>query len=241
MYNCNFRVNNLKPNIVAMARGDVTGDRILDNVYLTGIKTPDSHLIKNITLVIQNGSTGELDSIALSDNVGYNPTLFLGDFTGDRVNDILIGIDSGGSGAITYQYIYSFIDGKVQLLFDFNVYNEEYIYSVTYKDNYKVEVISKKNSERYIIDISTRDASYLNEIYDKNGKLKSPIEGFVNPLSGLYPVDFDSNRVFELLAYQKIAGRYNADSLGYILNTLKFSQNKFVLENQNVAIFGTQI
>jgi len=36
----------------------------------------------------------------------------------------------------------------------------------------------------------------------------------------LYPVDFDGNQVYELLAYQKIAGRYNADALGYVLNTL---------------------
>ena len=241
MYNCYYRESTIKPSIVAYARGDVTGDKIPDNIYLTGIKTLDSPFIQNITLVLQNGSTGEFNSIALSDNAGYNPTLFLGDFTGDRVNDILIGINSGGSGGIMYYYIYSFNKDKVQLLFDFNVYNDQYNYSVTYKDNYKVEVISKENSEKYIIDISTRDAEYLNEIYDKNGKLKSPIEGFVNPLSGLYPVDFDANKVYELLAYQKIAGRYNADSLGYVLNTLKFSNNKFILDNQNVAIFGSQI
>nr|MBK5235848.1 hypothetical protein [Clostridium sp.] len=75
---------------------------------------------------------------------------------------------------------------------------------------------------------------------DENGKLKNPIDGFVNPISGLYPVDFDSNKVYELLAYQKIAGRYNADSLGYVLNTLKWKENVFVLDNQNVAIFGSQ-
>jgi len=241
MYNCYYRESTIKPSIVAYARGDVTGDKIPDNIYLTGIKTPGSPFIQNITLVLQNGSTGEFNSIALSDNAGYNPTLFLGDFTGDHVNDILIGINSGGSGSIMYYYIYSFVKSKVQLLFDFNVYNDQYNYNVTYKDNYKVEVISKENGERYIIDISTRDAEYLNEIYDKNGKLKSPIEGFVNPLSGLFPVDFDANGVYELLAYQKIAGRYNADSLGYVLNTLKFSNNKFILDNQNVAIFGSQI
>jgi hypothetical protein len=89
-----------------------------------------------------------------------------------------------------------------------------------------------------LIDISIRDAEYLNEIYDEKGKLKSPITGFVNPLSGLYPVDFDSNGVYEFLAYQKIAGRYNADSLGYVLNTLAWLDNRFVLQNQNVAIFG---
>lgn len=238
MYNFYFRDNMTYPEIVSYARGDVNGDGIPDNVYLTGIKTPDSPFTQNITLVIQEGMTGGFTSVPLSVNAGYNPTLFLGDFTGDGVNDILIGITSGGSGGIMYYYIYSFINNSIQLLFDFNLYNQQYNYEVTYKDNYKVYVISKDNNKKYIIDISYKDADYLNEIYDKNGKLKSPIAGFVNPLSGLYPVDFDSNGVYELLAYQKIAGRYNADSLGYILNTLKW-KDKFVLVNQNVAIWGT--
>ena len=240
MYNCNFRDEMINPRIVAYARGDVNGDGIPDNVYLTGIKTTDSPFTQNITLVIQNGMTGSFTSVQLSENAGYNPTLFLGDFTGDGVNDILIGITTGGSGGIMYHYIYSFINNTAQLLFDFSLYNEQYKYDVIYKDNYKVDVISKKNNEKYIIDISNKDANYLNEIYDKNGKLKNPITGFVNPLSGLYPVDFDSNGVYELLAYQKIAGRYNADSLGYVLNTLKWKDSMFVLDNQNVAIFGTQ-
>lgn len=237
MYNCYYRADATYPSIVSFMRGDVNGDRIPDNVYLTGIKTPDSPFTQNITLVIQDGRTGRFTRVPLSDNAGYNPRLFLGEFTGDGIADILISIDSGGSGAIMYHYIYSFVNNIVQLLFDFNVYNEEYKYEVTYMDNYKVEVISKNNDRKYIIDISTRDPEYLNEIYDENGKLKTPISGFVNPLSGLYPVDFDSNGVFELLAYQKIAGRYNADALGYVLITLKWKDNNFVLANQYVAIF----
>jgi len=49
-----------------------------------------------------------------------------------------------------------------------------------------------------------------------------------------------SNKVYELLAFQKIAGRYNADSLGYIENILKWENNIFALDNQYVAIFGAQ-
>ncbi|WLR51133.1 VCBS repeat-containing protein [Bacillus tianshenii] len=241
MYQYYSRANMTAPMIVAFARGDVTGDGMPDNVYLTGTKTEDSPFIQNITLLVQDGRTGAATSVPLKENAGYNPTLFLGDFNGNRVADILIRINSGGSGAFTYDYLYSFISNTPQLLFDSNDYNEQYQYEVTYQDNYKVQVISEENNEKYIIDISTRDAEYLNEIYDEDGKLKSPITGFVNPLSGLYPVDFDSNGVFELLAYQKIAGRYNADALGYVLNTLCWKESQFVLTNQNVAIFGVEM
>jgi hypothetical protein len=234
MYNY-YRVD---PSVVSFTRGDVTGDKVPDNVYLTGTKTPDSPFIQNITLVVQDGRTGAYKSVDLSENAGYNPTLFLGDFTGNGVDDILIRIDSGGSGAFTYDYVYSFVNNNPQLLFDFNVYNEQFQYDVNYQDNYKVKVVSKINNLTYLIDISLRDPEYLSEIYNANGKLKSPIEGFVNPLSGLYPVDFDSNGVYELLAYQKIAGRYNADALGYVLNTLAWKNDRFVLPNQNVAIGG---
>ena len=195
MYNYYARTNMNPPKLVSFARGDVTGDRVLDNVYLTGIMTPDSPFIQNITLLVQDGRSGELTSVPLRENAGYNPTVFLGDFTGNGVDDIFISIATGGSGGIMYHYIYSFVDNTAQLLFDFNVYNEQYQYEVTYQDYYKVEVVSMINNKKYIIDISTKVIEYLNEIYDENGKLKSPITGFVNPLSGLYPVDFDSNKV----------------------------------------------
>ena len=238
MYNYYARTNMNPPNLVSFARGDVTGDRVPDNVYLTGIMTPASPFIQNITLLVQDGRSGELTSVPLRENAGYNPTVFLGDFTGNGVDDIFISIATGGSGGIMYHYIYSFVDNTAQLLFDFNVYNEQYQYEVTYQDYYKVEVVSMINNKKYILDISTKGIEYLNEIYDENGKLKSPITGFVNPLSGLYPVDFDSNKRYELLAYQKIAGRYNADSLGFVLNTLAWLGNRFVLQKQNVAILG---
>jgi hypothetical protein len=185
--------------------------------------------------------TGQFYETALKENAGYDPALFLGDFTGDGVLDILISIASGGSGAIMYHYVYSDLNNQTKLLFDFEKYNNEYSYTVTYKDGYVVEVISKKNKTRYLIDISNRGSEYLNEIYYRNGKLKAPISGFVNPLSVLQPVDFNYDRVIELMAFQKIAGRYNADSLGYIQNFLKWDGQKFVLDNQNVAIFGSAL
>lgn len=240
MYNYYFRNYIVRTKIVAYAKGDVNGDRIIDNVYLTAMKSLISPFIENATLVIQDGRTGRFTSIPLNQNSGYSSRLFLGDFTGDGVKEILISIDSGDSDATTYDYIYSFANNVPRLLFDFEEYNDEYKYNVNFKDNYKVEFISQKNNQKYIINISSKDIDYLNKVYNKNEKLKKPIEGFVNPLSGLYPIDFDSDGIYEVLAYQKILGRYNADALGYILNTLTWKNNRFDLDNQNVVIFGVE-
>ncbi|RXT07047.1 VCBS repeat-containing protein [Ammoniphilus sp. CFH 90114] len=225
--------------VVASATGDVNGDNRPDHVYLTGILTTDVSIIQHITLVIQDGATGRSVQIPFKNNMGYNPTLFLGDFTGDGVKDILITIQTGGSGATTYDYLYSYVRNTPRLLFDSDMYNQQYQYEVTYLENYKVQVWSKNNNSQYLIDLSLRDPDYLNEIYESNGKLKNPISGWVDPLSGLYPIDFDSNHVYELLAYQQIAGRYHADSLGYVQNRLKWQNNRFILDLQNVAIFGS--
>lgn len=225
-------------NIYSFVRGDVNGDNIPDSIFLMGNQSLDSPFVQNITLVIQDGITGLTTSILLQFNAGYEPTLFLGDFTGNGVNDILIGFASGGSGGIMYYYIYSYLNSIYRLLFDFNVYNEQFKYLVTYKDNYMVEVFSELNKVRYRLDLSYKGTDYLSEIYNTTGTLTNPIKGFVDPLSGLYPVDFDSNGIYELLAYQKISGRYHADSLGFIQNILKWETNRFTLERQFVAING---
>ena len=41
-----------------------------------------------------------MEQIPLKQNMGYNPTIFLGDFTGNHIEDILVVSDTGGSGGI---------------------------------------------------------------------------------------------------------------------------------------------
>lgn len=103
------RQNDYTSSIYSYAQGDVNGDSLEDQVYLVGQETPDSPYITNITLVIQDGRNNKFHSIPLKTNTGYNPRLFLGDFTGSGTDDILVSMDSGGSGGFGYFYIYSFL------------------------------------------------------------------------------------------------------------------------------------
>ncbi|SES97891.1 hypothetical protein SAMN05660297_01080 [Natronincola peptidivorans] len=220
-------------------QGDVNGDSVPDHIYLTGEKPYglQSPFVTNITLLIQDGRTNMFYPIVPQDNAGYNPTIFLGDFTGNGISEILLSIDSGGSGGYAFYYIYSFINNMPTTIFDHTKFDEEYTYKVNYLDHYQVEV-KGNDSKRYIIDIKYKGKEYLSEIYDADGRLKEPIEGWVNPLGGLYPVDFQRNGIYGLYATQSIAGRYNADGLGYVQTSLEWNGVRFAPFFQTVGIFG---
>ncbi|GEN53624.1 VCBS repeat-containing protein [Halobacillus faecis] len=227
-------------NILSYAKGDVNGDLIPDQVFLVGEKTPDSPYITNITLVIQDGQTSIFYSVPLKTNMGYQPRLFLGDFTGDGVDNILISMDSGGSGGYGYYYLYSFLNNQAQVLFDYETFDEAYEYEVTYQNQYKVEVLNKTLDLSFMIDLSNRDPEYLSDIYNEDGTLKAPLQGSVSGLNTLYPIDFDGDGVYELFAFQRIIGQYNADGLGLVQTPLTWKGNGFVpfFDNQYVAVLG---
>ena len=238
--NNRYRVR--QSEIVSVAYGDVNGDGVTDYVFLTAVKSlnPSSPYVQDITLNIQDGKTNQVYTIPLdeSGNAGYQPTLFLGDFTKDGIMDILISIDSGGSGAFTFNYVYSFINNQAKKLFDFNLYNEQNQYKVEFLDQYKVSVVSSATGEIFLITISGRDPDYLSQIYHEDGSLIKPIQGMADGVSGFYPVDMDRDGVFEIQAYQQISGLYHADSLGYIINTLQWDGEEFAIWQQWLAIFG---
>ncbi|OMP67175.1 spore coat protein [Domibacillus epiphyticus] len=226
--------------VVDVKRGDVTGDAAIDTVYLTADKTPDTPFLQNITLVIRNGRTNQYEKIHLKENAGYNPTIFLGDFTGKKAEDILIVINTGGSGGIINAYVFSFMNGKFHQIFDSALFNEKYKYDVAYKNYWKADVTSFHQKKKYSLDLHYKGEQYLAEIYE-DGILKEPIKGWVAPLSGVYPVDFERDGIYELHTFQNIAGKYSADRLGYMENVLKWNGKEFASDRQSVAIFGEDI
>ena len=157
-------------------------------------KIQDSPYFQNITLIVREGRTNVLNVFPLKENAGYEPTIWFGDFTGDGVNDILVTIQSGGSGAIIFAYVYSYQKGKITKIFDSISFDEQHSYKVQYENNYRASVTSKDPSKRYILDLQYKGTEYLNEIYNQDGTLKQPIEGWVDPISGLFPINISAKR-----------------------------------------------
>jgi len=226
------------PFVVAYQFSDVTGDGIADGIFLIATKLNDSPLLNNMSLVVQNGFTHEISVYHLKKVAGYNPTIWTGDLTGDRVDDILVTVQSGGSGAIVYAYVFSFISGKLGKIFDSIKFHEDRQYEVKYGNFAEVVVTSRNPNMRYILNIQYKGKEYLDEIYNRNGKLKEPIEGWVDPISGIYPIDLAGDGKYSLLTMEQIAGRYHADSLGFVENVLNWNGLAFESVRQQVAING---
>lgn len=235
-----MRINKAMGYVLDFKKGDVNGDGIKDYVYLIGNKPfgDESPARSNIRLMVIDGYTKRKTIIKLKEDSGYDPTLFLGDFTRDKIDDVLISIASGGSGGTVYYYIYTFASDHPRNIFDFEVFDEEFDYDINYLDDYKAEVICKANNKKYILDLTYKGQEYLSEIYNPDGTLKEPIMGWVDPLSGLYPIDFQRDGTYELYAEQLIAGRYHADGLGYVQTSLKWNGKSFVPFYQTVGIPG---
>lgn len=246
IYNHWYQPNRTTSNefVLDMKQGDVTGDGISDQVYLYGHKPdgPSGIFADHITLVIQDGYSQQRTVVPLSNDAGYNAALLLGDFDQNKISDIWISIDSGGSGGYGSFYIYSFAHQMLRLLFDTESYNQQYQFSVQYEDFYKVTVASKQLNLLFTLDISGKGADYLNTYYNENGKLIKPVQGEVLALAALNPIITAENRVsFDLLALQRIIGATNADTLGYVTNLLTWDGNKFVSTRLSVAILGTSL
>ncbi|AEI46366.1 hypothetical protein [Paenibacillus mucilaginosus] len=227
-----------RPVVLDVKQGDVTGDGIPDTVYLYGTKSQEpSGFADGITLVIQDGRTHYRTTVNLRNNAGYGARLFLGDFTGDRTADILVTIDSGGSGGYVYAYLYSFRNHRLRELFDAEKYSRSSKFKVNYENGYKVSVASPQLDVLFTLDISHKGAEYLSPYYREDGELKQPVQGEVLALGALYPMVTDPAGIrYDLMSLQRIIGTYNADTLGYVQNLLTWKGTAFHSSRLSVAI-----
>jgi hypothetical protein len=229
--------------LLDLKQGDVNGDGIIDNVYLYGNKPEGTGIFAdNITLVIQDGNSNQSTTVRLQSNAGYNARLFLGDFSKDNVADILVSIDSGGSGGYGSFYIYSFKNNILLQMFDVEKYNKEYKFIVNYEDFYKVSVGSPSLDLLFTLDISYKGYDYLSQLYHGNGKLKQQVQGEVLSAGALNPIVTNQEGMsYDLLVFQRIIGISNSDTLGYVENLLTWNGTQFISTRLATAILGTKL
>lgn len=232
-------INNKK--VLDYKIGDVNGDGILEQVYLLGYKPfDDSEYVKNISLFIISMNGNENLEVKVSEYGGYGFSLYLGDFTSDNKEDILIRGFSGDSGRYSYSYIFSYNENIYKLIFNGDNFEKEYKYLAKYLDQYKVEVISENLNKKYILDITLKEKGYLENIYDDIGRVKKDEEITVLGIGLLNPINLYMNKKLSLYIQQRIIGQSNADNLGIVQTVLEWNGKEFLPVTQMIGVLGTE-
>ena len=125
-------------------------------------------------------------------------------------------------------------DNRLVKIFDYDQFNASSQYQVTFQDSYQVRVAQINGNRTFTLDISNYREEF-SDLYDSNGRLITPTEGSVLGLGGLNPVDVDHDGILELVALQRIIGRYNAETIGYVRTTLKWSGTNFIPQQVEVV------
>lgn len=221
--------------------GDVTGDGIVDRVYLVGEKTSiEDSLSDNIIIVIQDGKTNQLIRIKLDHASGYNAKIFLGNITCKNKMDILVKIDTGGSGGYILAYLYTITNGQIALLLDSDSFDKISSYEVNFIENFKITVTNIADEQSFTLDVKNHKNDYIKDgIYNKDGTLLKETKGGVLSLGALYPVIEEYNGLFNLLAYQRIIGINNSDNLGAIETYLQWNGEHIEINRINAVITDT--
>ncbi|WP_394235943.1 hypothetical protein [Niallia oryzisoli] len=209
--------------------GDVNGDKISDIIYLIGEKT-ENPFYENIKVIVLDGMTMQWYVIPLDPkySMAYTPWLILGSFTNANRKEMMVNLPVGGSGGLTYYYVISFLTNNAEYILgpeQFMTLSDTLGFEVIYMDHYRVLVKSVKLNQSYTLDISDRKEVYEGTVYDKDGKLLKPLEGFVIDLPHLYPIKIDGSVPYKLEAQHDIAGTSHADRLGSIVLYWKYTGN----------------
>lgn len=216
---------------------DITGDKVKDNVILTGTKTKKSDIyFENLSVIVQNGKSKNFMKLSLGKySGGYRPTVFLGDFNGDKVSDIFVKMPTGGSGGFIDYSIIKLKENNLSVLWNSKRFNSEIDITGKFEDNFMVNLSSKKLNKTFQIDLSSNKLQYIDSnIYDKDGNIKENIEPWMGGFSEITPIDTDKNGTYELIASQRIVGTCNADTLGYLKSQWKWDGKNIKLDTNKV-------
>lgn len=235
-----FNVKNLPQDIYLIDGkvADVNGDTIDDNVYLIGHKSnKDAIFADNLKLLVQDGVSKRETVIDLQNLGGYTASLFIGDFTGDKVNDVLVNAPTGGSGGIVAHVIVNCNGEEPAIIFN-QEDNKGAKFIGSFIDGFKAELVNEATGRSIIVDLSAKKDKYLSSnYYNEDGTVLQAVKPYSYPFSVLEPIDIGRDGVYELRGIQKIVGAYGADAIGNVYSLWKFEDGHWNVKQIEVSSF----
>ncbi len=218
---------NDKMMVISEDKIDVSGNGKKDSIVLKGVPYEEgTKFLKEIQLEI-NASNGKSYKVDL--DPGYSPAIQYVDLNQDGVTDLFISINSGGSGGISYYYLYTLKDFK---LLDLGV-PDPLVINSQFINDYKASITIDETGQSYTFDLRNRANEYERLGLYQHGKLSEPMELMVDPYSTLKPLQMKDKK-YGLMGIQAISGTNHADRIALVEAAWNYENGKWVLKNTNV-------
>lgn len=181
---------------------DITGDNGLDEISLVGYKDNKyEEYSSNIFIVVKDSKTLQTVKLNYEEFEGYDAKLYIADFDGDKINDVLAYSKKERNKDITRNYILSFKDFIVKDIFINNIPDNinisllnDYIINVEY-NNKQIKSILKEEVKRYY----NKEKIYI------NSRLQSKSKNlYISKIKSLSPIDINMDQDFEFIVKYEI-------------------------------------
>ncbi len=214
---------------------DVTGDRKPKDILLVGRKpAANSNFAGDLSIVIHDGPSQKVIVVKLPGVGGYNSKIFVGDFNGDKIDDVLVTIPSGGSGGCVEHRIVTFV-GKPKIIFG-EKENNGIKATGHFIDGFKAVLTEESTKRKAIVDLSNKKKFYIKAgLYNADGRLLHQQEVTVNPFGELDPIDVEPDGTYELRGLQRVIGIFNADTVANIYSIWKYENQQWAIKQIEIA------
>lgn len=230
---------NRKEKILDIKSGDVTGNGVDDEVYITACLNETCKYRSYLTL--KEKISGKVHNIGIDEEY-YKFEIMLESFKDPCKKDIFLRCIGDGYGGHVRGKIFSYEDGRLAEIFDSEVFCEKNKLSAFYKNDYEIEVRNSERNKKYFISIRENYKYYLDFVYDKNGKVKHGKEKVnIGRVFECYPFYKFGSEVSSLSISQKILGQADTDYIADVESIVKWEEEDFMIINQTVNIKGNLI
>jgi hypothetical protein len=236
--------------IIAVQQADVTGDAANDTVFLAGQPLRDNPAFYNlVTVVVRDGKTGKFSTLPqnrIKDYLrGYEPKMFLGDVTGDKLKDVMVSVATGGSGGTSNYLVAAWKNNKPDVIFG-EKENQGLRIKGKFLNGFKAEMHSETLNKTFIVDLSGyRKQLIQGKIYDPNGTYifqtadrgrDSRHDIFSDPFYSLVPVDPDNDGVYSLIGEQNVWGPIHIYTLTTVESTWMYQNGKWNIPDAHYTL-----
>ncbi|EGW40924.1 hypothetical protein [Desulfosporosinus sp. OT] len=158
-------------------RIDADGDGAADDVLLVGENNDPSasfgNQTRNLAVVVRDGVIGKFDAYLLPEDFGVMlPRFSIGSFTAAKKNEILVSVETGGSGGVVLYALMAYENKKVVSVISQEELNKGLDLKVVCLPGFKMKIIDKNTGVNSSVDFHDGEAVPLYfdmGVYNKAG------------------------------------------------------------------------